>query len=104
MKCFLIFLWLLHYMAQRVCMLSQVRLFATPGSSVQGILQERILERCAIFFSRGEGGLIRNCSGFVGNIATWILHKPGPPSLPSDHFLSHRLPTGAQETAIIFFN
>ena len=64
--CFLILLWLLHCIAQHACMLIRVQLFATPGSSVHGILQARILEWVAIFFSRGSsqanGGTHVSCT------------------------------------------
>ena len=68
---------------QSLCL---VRLFATPwavalqGSSVHGILQERILEWVATPFSRGSSR--PRDQTLVTHIGRWILHRLEPPGKP----------------------
>ena len=56
------------------------RLYSLPGSSVHGILQERILEWVAIPFSRGSSwhGVWKLVSHICGQILYYLSHKGSP--------------------------
>ena len=58
-----------------VLLLSYIRLFATPGSSVHGVFQARILEWVAISPSRGSSWpRDRTCVSICFCIGRWILY------------------------------
>ena len=69
-----------------VCMLSRVRLSETPwivvqlpGSSVPGIIQAKVLEWVAVFFSRGSSRpRARTGISCVSCIGRWILYHYVP--------------------------
>ena len=67
--------------------------YSPPGSSVHGILQERILEQVAMSSSRGSSQpRDRSCGSRVSCISTWLLYHcatreaPDIQQVPSDYF------------------